>query len=247
MTLIFSLQRYAEVAEAYLRGLERLVAGGGDPRRCTRWRASSSRASTPRPTSASRRSARHATLQGKLAIANAKLAYQHYQEAFSGRPLGVPRGQGRHAAALPLGLDLDQEPGLPRRDLRRGADRPGHGQHDAAGDGQRLPGSRRGARQPHRRDVDEAHALLADARRGRRRLRRRRPPRSSARACRNSPTRSPSCSTASAPSSGLAAATAMSEDERPTRCSRRACSCGGARAVRARDLRRVRRPDASAS
>ncbi len=30
VTLIFSLERYAAVAEAYLRGLERLVAGGGD-------------------------------------------------------------------------------------------------------------------------------------------------------------------------------------------------------------------------
>src|SRR5919201_2155873 len=32
VTLIFSLQRYAEVVEAYVRGLERLVAGGGDPK-----------------------------------------------------------------------------------------------------------------------------------------------------------------------------------------------------------------------
>src|SRR5919199_6825389 len=30
VTLIFSLQRHAEVMEAYIRGLERLVAGGGD-------------------------------------------------------------------------------------------------------------------------------------------------------------------------------------------------------------------------
>src|SRR6476661_412902 len=31
VTLIFSLQRYVEVVEAYLRGLERLVESGGDP------------------------------------------------------------------------------------------------------------------------------------------------------------------------------------------------------------------------
>src|SRR5205807_2214308 len=31
VTLVFSLQRYREVVEAYLRGLERLVEGGGDP------------------------------------------------------------------------------------------------------------------------------------------------------------------------------------------------------------------------
>ena len=33
VTLIFSLRRYAEVAESYMRGLERLVAEGGDPRK----------------------------------------------------------------------------------------------------------------------------------------------------------------------------------------------------------------------
>ena len=51
VTLIFSLERYAAVAEAYIRGLERLVESGGDPSRVA------SVASTPRPTSASRRSA----------------------------------------------------------------------------------------------------------------------------------------------------------------------------------------------
>src|SRR5215475_16066457 len=33
VTLIFSLERYSEVVEAYLRGLERLVESGGDPSR----------------------------------------------------------------------------------------------------------------------------------------------------------------------------------------------------------------------
>ena len=33
VTLIFSLERHREVMEAYIRGLERLVAAGGDPRR----------------------------------------------------------------------------------------------------------------------------------------------------------------------------------------------------------------------
>ena len=39
--------------------------------------------STPRPTGGSRRLGRE-DLQGRLAIANAKLAYQHYLEVFSG-------------------------------------------------------------------------------------------------------------------------------------------------------------------
>ena len=54
VTLIFSLERHTEVAEAYIRGLERLAEVG------------------------------RVDLQGKLAVANAKLAYQNYKEIFSG-------------------------------------------------------------------------------------------------------------------------------------------------------------------
>ena len=84
VTLIFSLDRYAAVAEAYVRGLERLVEGGGDP--------------TPVASVASFFVSRvdseadkrldaiggHDELKGKLAIANAKLAYERCKEIFSG-------------------------------------------------------------------------------------------------------------------------------------------------------------------
>ena len=84
ITLIFSLRRYAEVAESYTRGIERLIAEGGDPR------AVSSVASffvSRIDTEADRRLDEvggHDELKGKLAVANAKLAYQHYREAFAG-------------------------------------------------------------------------------------------------------------------------------------------------------------------
>ncbi len=95
VTLIFSLRRYAEVAESYIRGIERLVAEGGDPTQGrARWRASSSRASTPRPTGAWMRSAATTSCKGKLAIANAKLAYAHYQEAFAGPRWEFLAGKG---------------------------------------------------------------------------------------------------------------------------------------------------------
>ena len=59
------------------------------------WRASSSPASTPRPTGGSTRSAaRRTSSQGKLAIANAKLAYQHYLETFSGPRWEFLAGKG---------------------------------------------------------------------------------------------------------------------------------------------------------
>src|SRR5947207_5538422 len=84
ITLIFSLRRYAEVAEAYTRGIERLIAGGGDPRSV----ASVASFFVSRiDTEADRRLDEiggHDELKGRLAVANAQLAYQHYREAFSG-------------------------------------------------------------------------------------------------------------------------------------------------------------------
>jgi transaldolase len=84
VTLIFSLQRYAEVVEAYLRGLERLVESGGDPSGV----ASVASFFVSRvDTEADRRLDEVGApedLKGKLAVANAKLAYQRYNEFFSG-------------------------------------------------------------------------------------------------------------------------------------------------------------------
>jgi transaldolase len=83
VTLIFSLERHAEVAEAYVRGLERLVASGGDPSMAT---SVASFFVSRVDTEADRRLAEvgREDLQGKLAIANAKLAYQQYLTIFGG-------------------------------------------------------------------------------------------------------------------------------------------------------------------
>src|SRR6202167_1631307 len=86
ITLIFSLKRYAEVAESYVRGLERLVAEGGDPSKVASVASFFvSRIDTEGdrllgdldPTHPS-----HDDLKGRLAVANAKLAYRHYQQTF---------------------------------------------------------------------------------------------------------------------------------------------------------------------
>src|SRR5581483_587582 len=83
VTLIFSLARYRAVVEAYLRGLERLVAGGGDPSKVS---SVASFFVSRVDTETDKRLAElgNTKLQGKLAIANARLAYAHFQEAFSG-------------------------------------------------------------------------------------------------------------------------------------------------------------------
>jgi transaldolase len=84
VTLIFALDRYAEVAQAYIRGLERLVESGGDPGTV----ASVASFFVSRvDTEADRRLDEiggHDELKGKLAVANAKLAYQRYKEIFAG-------------------------------------------------------------------------------------------------------------------------------------------------------------------
>ena len=84
VTLIFSLERHREVAEAYVRGLQRLVESGGDPSKI----ASVASFFVSRvDTEADKRLDElggHDELKGTLAIANAKLAYATYQEIFSG-------------------------------------------------------------------------------------------------------------------------------------------------------------------
>jgi transaldolase len=84
VTLIFSLQRHDEVIEAYIHGLERLAESGGDPSR-THSVASFfvSRVDTEADRRLDEVGAR-SELKGKLAIANAKLAYQSWLAAFRG-------------------------------------------------------------------------------------------------------------------------------------------------------------------
>ncbi len=83
VTLIFSLERHREVAEAYVRGLQRLVEDGGDPGRIASV-ASFFVSRVDSETDKRLDEAGHPELKGKLAIANAKLAYQTYKEVFSG-------------------------------------------------------------------------------------------------------------------------------------------------------------------
>jgi transaldolase len=83
VTLIFSLSRHRQIAEAYLRGLERLLAAGGDPGRVHSVASFFvSRVDTETDSRLSKID--REDLKGRLGIANAKLAYQQYQELFTG-------------------------------------------------------------------------------------------------------------------------------------------------------------------
>jgi transaldolase len=93
VTLIFSLERYKAVVEAYIRGLERAVAAGKD---VTQVRSVASFFVSRVDTEADKRleALGNTSLQGKLAIANAKLAYEHYLQAFSGERWEFLAGKG---------------------------------------------------------------------------------------------------------------------------------------------------------
>src|SRR3990170_2914020 len=105
VTLIFSLDRYRAVAEAYVRGLERWVESGGDPKPV----ASVASFFVSRvDTEADKRldaigSDEALALRGKLAVANAKLAYEAYKEIFSGERWERLAARGAPGPAPPWG------------------------------------------------------------------------------------------------------------------------------------------------
>jgi transaldolase / glucose-6-phosphate isomerase len=94
ITLLFSQKVYLQVAEAYLAGLEKFVRNGGDPSDIASVASFFvSRIDTMVDKELDEKIAkandptekeRLAALKGKVAIANAKLAYQDYKRRFSG-------------------------------------------------------------------------------------------------------------------------------------------------------------------
>jgi transaldolase len=113
ITLIFSLRRYEAVAESYLRGLERLVAGGGDPRKV----ASVASFFVSRiDTEADRRLEEiggQDQLKGKLAIANAKRAYERFRAVFAGPRWEYLEGKGATAQRLLWASTSTKDPAYP--------------------------------------------------------------------------------------------------------------------------------------
>jgi transaldolase len=82
VTLTFSLARYGEVIEAYLKGLERFAEVVGD---LSGVNSVASFFVSRVDTEADRRLPEGHSLRGKVAVANAKLAYRLFKERFSGQ------------------------------------------------------------------------------------------------------------------------------------------------------------------
>jgi transaldolase len=107
VTLIFSLARYQQVMDAYLEGLERLIASGGDPS-TVRSVASFfvSRVDSKTDTAIDAALAARAgggapreelaALKGHAAVANARLAYARFREVFAGPRFVALAQKGAH-------------------------------------------------------------------------------------------------------------------------------------------------------
>ncbi len=96
VTLIFGLERYDEVIEAYIAGLETLVGGGGDPSTVASvasFFVSRVDTETDRRLEAA---GAPADTMGKAAVANAKLAYDLFERRFSGSRWEALAAKGAH-------------------------------------------------------------------------------------------------------------------------------------------------------
>ena len=123
VTLIFSLERYNDVVEAYISGLEALGSSGGD---VSRAHSVASFFVSRVDTEVDRRLERllgdpdqASQLRGKAAVAQAKLAYGLFPGPFLGPTMGGLGGQRRSRATAAVGFYFHQEPGVPRPALRR--------------------------------------------------------------------------------------------------------------------------------
>jgi transaldolase len=83
VTLMFSLTHYLAVASAYLNGLEKLAASGGDPGGVSSV-ASFFVSRVDTAVDKALAEIGNTDLQGKIAVANAKMAYACFKETFSG-------------------------------------------------------------------------------------------------------------------------------------------------------------------
>src|SRR5262249_7265202 len=86
VTLLFSLQMHKKAMEAYVGGLERFVEGGGD---ASKVRSVASFFVSRVDTETDKRleaigSDEALALRGKLAVGNARIAYENYKKTFSG-------------------------------------------------------------------------------------------------------------------------------------------------------------------
>ena len=145
VTLLFSVDRYADVAEAYIKGLERRHAEGKslDVHSVASFFVSRVDTLVDKQLDV----AGHPGLKGKAAVANARAAYAKFKEIFYGDRFATLREAGA-PVQRPLWASTGTKNPSIQSAVRRHARRPGNGQHDADED----DAGRRRAERSQRRD-----------------------------------------------------------------------------------------------
>ena len=144
VTLLFAQDVYEEVAAAYIVGLETFAKGGGDVSRIASVASffvsridtlveSKISALLKDATLPIDQQTRLQSLMGKVAIANAKLAYQSYKQIFRATMAGARLARRTDAARF-VGQHQHKESRISRCALRRRIDRAKHREHDSPGD-----------------------------------------------------------------------------------------------------------------
>jgi transaldolase len=112
VTLLFSVNQYVKAAEAYLSGLEKYLATGGDIAKVASVASFFvSRVDTSVDAELERLGNRN--LLGKAAIANAKIAYARFKEIFSGQRWERLAGKGAHVQRVLWASTGTKNPGYP--------------------------------------------------------------------------------------------------------------------------------------
>ena len=145
VTLIFSLERYRAVINAFQSGLEQAKENGHD---LSKIHSVASFFVSRVDTEIDKRLDAIGTdeakaLKGKAGVANARLAYQVYEELFSTERWAVLAEAGALPAASAVGLHRREGPGLPGHPLRHGTRRPRRREHHAGEDPRRHVRPRR--------------------------------------------------------------------------------------------------------
>ena len=169
ITLLFGVDRYEEVARAYIDGLSAFVLRGGDPAHVSsvasffvsridtmvdgliaKRLAAATRSECPHDTGQSSRNSRDSQREARVPT---------LPDAVPDIGVAAARWLGSTPATSPVGEHQHKKSALPRRALRRGADRAAYGQHDYAGNAGGLPRSR-GLRASLEDHVDEARETI---------------------------------------------------------------------------------------
>ena len=116
VTLLFSVESYTAIAEAYIRGMERRLDAGEsmDVHSVASFFVSRVDTEVDKRLEALGRE----DLRGIAAVANARAAYQKFKELFLGERFARAARGRRPGAAPALGLHRGQGPALPRDQVR---------------------------------------------------------------------------------------------------------------------------------